>query len=132
MGYYTCKLLCCALKKDTPENVINTIKALVNHDDIPSDSVLSESDFETYRYGLSGYVNSYFIPNHRMEYDEHLGWRIFVNGESKDYEDEFERFLEWLKPYISCGIGVDDMYAMTIGEADNEPIIYKLHEGMEY
>lgn len=132
MGYYTCKLLCCALKKDTPENVISTIKALVNHDDMPSDSVLSESDFKIYQYGLGGYVNSYFIPNQRMEYDEDLGWRIFVNGESKDYEDEFEKFLEWLKPYICCGIGVDDMYAMTIGEGQNEPTIYKLYEGNQY
>ena len=51
MGYYTCKMLCCALKKDTPENVINTLKALVNRDDMPSDSVLSDEDFLTFRYG---------------------------------------------------------------------------------
>jgi len=132
MGYYTCKMLCCALEKDTPENVINTLKALVNHDDMPSDSVLSEEDFLTFRYGLHGYTNSYFIPHHSMEYDERLGWRVFCNGESKDYEDEFEKCLEWLKPYIRCGIGVDEMYAMTIGEGQNEPTIYKLYDGNEY
>ena len=60
------------------------------------------------------------------------GWRVFCNGESKDYEDEFEKCLEWLKPYIRCGIGVDEMYAMTIGEGQNEPTIYKLYDGNEY
>lgn len=132
MGYYTCKMLCCALKKDTPENVINTIKALVNHEPMPSDCVLNKDDFNIFNYGLSGYTNSYFLPHNSMRFDEFLGWRIFFNGESKDYDDEFEKFLEWLKPYIRCGIGNDEMYAMTIGEGDNEPIIYKLYDGNEY
>jgi hypothetical protein len=45
----------------------------------------------------------------------------------KNYKQEIETFLEWIKPYINGGSGSRNMYAIVIYEEQDEPTIYYLH-----
>ena len=131
MGYYTHFQIQCTLKKDISESVVETIKGIVLDKDMPDCSVLSEEDYNHYRREIGGY-DSEFLPHREMSYCEFLGWRIFVNGERKDYDDYREKFAEFLRPYVRRGLGVDDCFAMSFGEGQNEPTLYKLYEGNIY
>ena len=55
-------------------------------------------------------------------------WVISTRSNIKNYGNEIEAFLEWIKPYIDGGSGERDMYAIVIHEQSNEPKIYYLNE----
>ena len=45
----------------------------------------------------------------------------------KNYANEIETFLDWIKPYIESGSGYRDMYAIVTYEEDETPKIYYLN-----
>ena len=55
-------------------------------------------------------------------------WHISTRSNIKNYENEIETFLEWIKPFIAGGSGNREMYAITIYEDSEEPNIFYLHD----
>lgn len=53
-------------------------------------------------------------------------WHISTRSNIKNYNNEIQTFLEWIKPYIVCGSGSKDLYAITIYQEDKEPKLYYL------
>lgn len=128
MGMYTELIFGAELKKETPEQVINALKYIIGElEDKPDDFPLPEGRC---KYVLNG--SSYYFgvseSLSKIWFDEiSKSWKISSRSNIKNYENEIEKFLEWIKPHIERGSGAKDMYAITIYEEDFEPTIYYLH-----
>lgn len=127
MGMYTELIFGARLKKDTPENVINTLQYMTGKiSDRPSDIA-----FEYSRNPLRG--GSYYFgitnPVCDMTFDDVSNqWQISTRSNIKNYESDIEKFLEWIKPYISQGSGAREFYAIVTYEEEDTPKIYYLYD----
>ena len=128
MGMYTELIFGAELKKETPEQVINALKYIVGElEDKPDDFPLPRGRCE-YVLRSSSYYFGVNKPAYKLWFDEiSKSWRISSRSNIKNYENEIEMFLEWIRPYIESGSGAKNMYAITIYEEDFEPTIYYLH-----
>lgn len=129
MGMYTELIFGASLNKDTPAQVINALKYMLGEtQEKPADFPLPDGRCEwlfqggSYYFAISGSVNKMWLD----EVDN--CWRIYTRSNIKNYEDEIETFLEWIKPYIESGSGNREMYAITIYEDSETPDIYYLNE----
>ncbi len=127
MGMYTELIFGASLKEDTPDQVINALKYMIGETkekpiDFPLPAGRCEYLLESgsYYFGVNKPVSS-------LRYDKIRDyWVISSRSNTKNYENEIETFLEWIKPYISSGSGSRDMYAIVIYEEQSEPTIYYL------
>ncbi len=55
-------------------------------------------------------------------------WKLSTRANIKNYDNEIEAFLTWIKPWIDGGSGHKDMYAIVMHEESNEPTIYYLYD----
>lgn len=55
-------------------------------------------------------------------------YRISTRSNLKNYDDEIELFLDWIKPYIRSGSGLENVYAYVLYEQDKIPTVYYLGE----
>ena len=129
MGMYTELIFGARLKKDTPEVIINTIKYLIgeeiSHENIDHNLPENISCLIgcSYYFGVTNAVNKFYKDNDR--------WVLSSRSNHKNYNNEFESFLDWIKPHIDFGSGKRDIYAFLIYEADLEPKIYYLDKEEE-
>ncbi|CAB4135701.1 hypothetical protein UFOVP286_13 [uncultured Caudovirales phage] len=128
MGMYTELIFGAELKKETPEQVINALKYIIGElEDKPDDFPLPEGRCEnvlrssSYYFGISKSLSKIWFDKISKS------WKISSRSNIKNYENEIEMFLEWIKSHIERGSGAKDMYAITIYEEDFEPTIYYLH-----
>ncbi len=130
MGMYTELIFGCSLKQDTPKEVIDTMYYLLGAKEIENPV------FQT-KYYKNGYVffncgSYYFGVNKsvcRIWLDEiSESYHVSIRFNTKNYENDIESFLAWIKPFIDSGSGDRDMYAITIYEEDEEPTIYYLKD----
>jgi hypothetical protein len=64
-----------------------------------------------------------------FNYDEISNcWRFDARFNIKNYSQEIEMFLQWIKPYIEQGSGARDFYAIVTYEESDNPTIYYLHD----
>jgi hypothetical protein len=125
---YTELIFGAALKKDTPNDVIESLKYMLGEvDDKPENFPLPDGRCEWLFRGSSAYfpisgVNSLSKDNIDNQ------WRLSTRSNIKNYEGEIQLFLDWIKPYISQGSGSRDMYAIVTYEEAREPMIYYLNE----
>jgi hypothetical protein len=100
MGMYTEIYVNVDLKKETPEDVINVLKAMCGMED--SD----EKVLEPYPDRWNGlfYSGSYYTPNtrcHSLTYDNISNqWSLLGKGDIKNYEQEIQQFFEWIIPHV--------------------------------
>jgi len=126
MWMYTELILGCSFKKDTPDSVIETLRYLVWDIEIKPDSeILRDDDYmsrlflsSSYYFWVNNSVQKMWFDNIRNELV------ISIRSNLKNYHSEIERFIEWIKPYVSSGSWKNDMYAISIYEEDKEPTIY--------
>jgi hypothetical protein len=126
MGMYTELIFGAKLKKDTPNEVIETLRYLVGDIEKPEKVAIdlwrNPLNFGSYYFA----VNS---PVRKMWFDEiDEEWHISTRANIKNYESDIEKFLEWIKPFVAGGSGTRDMYAIVIYEESDEPTIYYLYE----
>jgi len=66
-------------------------------------------------------------PVNKMWFDDiSKAYSISTRSNLKNYNNEIETFLDWIKPYINSGSGNRDMYAIVMYEEQSEPTIYYL------
>lgn len=127
MGMYTELIFGAALKKDTPNTVIQALKYMLGERDKPLDFPLPEGRCEwlflgtSYYFGVSTCVNKLYYDN--------IGENYILSTRSniKNYNNEIEIFLDWVKPYIEYGSGTKNMYAIVMYEEQETPTIYYLN-----
>ena len=126
MGMYTELVFGAELKSDTPKDVIDTIRYLVGDIDKPENVLYKENRNPlrggSFYFGVSTSVS-------KMYFDKTSNaWILSSRANIKNYNNEIEVFLEWIKPFIQSGSGYRDMYAFVMYEESEEPNIYYLHE----
>lgn len=126
MGMYTELIFGASLNEDTPMEVINTLRYMVGDIDEP-ETLAYNSD----RNPLMGGSHYFGVINGatKMYYNDIAKcWVLSSRANIKNYENEIESFLEWIKPYVESGSGNREMYAITMYEDSELPNIYYLHD----
>lgn len=129
MGMYTELIFGAKLKKDTPNEIIEALKYMIGETtEKPANFPLPQGRCE----GLFQGCSSYFAINNPVTKmwlgDIDKQWHINTRSNIKNYGNEIETFLEWIKPYIEGGSGCRDLYAITIYEEQDTPTLYYLHD----
>lgn len=101
MGMYTELYLRVALKKDTPDSVIETLRSMVE-----GGNSLETTPFGGGRRPWMFRCSSHYhhpVAVSRMDYLNYVDkWYLFVRCDLKNYEGEIESFLTWIKPHLDC------------------------------
>ena len=125
MGMYTELILGCSLKENTPNEVIEVLKFMCGQtEEKPLNFPFK--DGSRIEWMLRG-GSAYFPCNH-CEFS--LGefykntWTLNTRSNIKNYSLEIQEFLEWLKPYVYGGSGINNMYAIVMYEEDEKPKMY--------
>ena len=128
MGMYTELIFGADLKKDTPKEVIEALKYMMGEtEEKPSSFPLPDGRCEwlfrgsSYYFGVSKAVSEMYEDNITDSYV------LSTRSSIKNYANEIETFLDWIKPYIESGSGYRDMYAIVTYEEDETPKIYYLN-----
>lgn len=125
---YTELIFGAKLKKDTPNEIIESLKYMIGElEEKPKDFLLPSG-----RYGQLFRSSSYYFAVNRSVKKIWLDdidncWHISTRSNIKNYGSEIEIFLEWIKPFIESGSGDNEMYAIVMYEGAEEPIIYYLN-----
>lgn len=124
MGMYTELIFGAELKKETPKNVIEDLKIMVDGDLDKTSKEVAEFNrvfrISSYYFGISEPVNKIWFD------DISDTWKLSTRSNIKNYGSEIESFLEWIKPWIESGSGSRDFYAIVTYEEQEEPTIYYL------
>lgn len=134
MGTYSELIFGAGLKENTPKEIIDAIKWLLDNTKDESDypAVLPQDLKESRLSWMFNSGGSYYFGSisgySEFKYDE-IGnfWRLNARFNIKNYENEIEGFLNWIKPYLEQGSGGKEFYAIVTTE-DGEPKIYYLNE----
>ncbi len=129
MGMYTELIFGASLKKDTPKEVIESLRYMLGEiSSKPIGFPLPEGRCEWLFTG-SSYYFGVSTPVSKLKQDSiNDNWILSTRSNIKNYEMEIETFLEWITPFISGGSGPKDIYAIVIDEVEETPKIYYLNE----
>lgn len=129
MGMYTELYIAVEIKKDTPEDVINILKYLFDHD---RDDFRTEPEnlpghdfFKCERWMCIGSMASfYFQPKATSKFYKQLEY-YFITSRSdlKNYDGEIKKFLDWVMPYIEAYDG-DHLGHYRYEENDQPTLIF--------
>ena len=103
MGMYTEIYVNVDLKEDVPHEVLDVLAAMCGGDD---ESVLNEYP---HRWAYLFRDGSYYTPRTscaKLSYDS-IGRAYSLLGKSdiKNYDNEIEKFFDWLMPYVDASEG---------------------------
>lgn len=88
------------LKEDTPDEIIDVLKAMC--DMVDSDSKVLEPYPDRWRKLF--YSCSYYTPDtycHSLTYDGNTKrWSLLGKGDINNYGQEIQKFFEWIMPYV--------------------------------
>jgi hypothetical protein len=133
MGMYTELILGCRFKKDTPDNLIYTIAVLTGRENILlSLTSIKGKEYkmlwEKTRNPLNGDSYSFFPRPSCMFWLDNITSQYYIQCRSsiKNYDNEIEKFLELIKPYIDRGVGELNIYAYVLYEENQYPTFYSL------
>lgn len=131
---YTELILGCGLHESTPKEIINIIEWLFdgNNTNLPVPKLCPPEFVSTRIRWMFSSKGSYYFgasSGHRkLDFDAiRESYSINARCNIKNYEQEFETFLEWLKPFIDQGSGSRELYAITIYE-ESLPKLWFLKE----
>lgn len=129
MGMYTELIFGARLKKETPKDVIDTLLYMMgNTDEEPENLAFKTVSGRNPLRGSGSYYFGVVDFVGKMWYDK-IGeaWIISSRCNLKNYEDEIDTFLKWIRPYIDSGSGEREMYAIVTYE-QGLPQIYYLED----
>lgn len=131
MGMYTEIIFGAELKRDTPKNIIDIIQKLVDGNEEEVEEIINHPFFFDERIWFMNSAGAYFIDPYppRFTYNEYTkSWTLHFRTSIKNYSGTINKFLDWIKPYISYGSGTNNFYAIVTNEQEKEPKIYYLIE----
>lgn len=124
MGMYTELIFGASLKEDTPMEVIKRLKCVLGecgHGIKCKDEFAHVLSMSSYYFGVSSSVGRMWQEN-----TSNRNWVISSRSNIKNYNNEIETFLGWIKPFIKSGSGNREMYAIVLYEDAEEPTIHYL------
>ena len=132
MGTFTELNFNSVLKKDTPIDVINTLRVMVdelakkeNPTPLPDHELFKD---EESRWNIMLLCDSYYFDaetHSTLNYDDLIGSHVLcIQTNFKNYDNEVALFLDWINPYLDKVKG--EMLGYYRYEEDRKPtIIYK-------
>jgi hypothetical protein len=101
MGMYTVLHLDIRLRDDLPDNIFNLLNHMLNGSGeyphpLPDHPLFTTDTRWDYMLCSS---NAYASCIHQLERHEFFGIRMCVQSSFKNYNDEINKFLNWLAPY---------------------------------
>jgi hypothetical protein len=122
MGYYTEIYINVDLKDTVPEDVINVLKVMCDHEDADLEALTEEQ--QSWRYLF--YSASYYTPNTacRLLTKDEYCYSLLGKGDTK-YSGFIKDFFEWIMPYIDGNQG--DFIGYKRGEDDQIPTLIFLN-----
>ena len=121
---YTSLVISARLKRDTPTEVIDTIKAL-SKGEVHISSVVRGGNLNPI------FGTSYYFPesSFNMIEPEMSCGELTINSVQniKNYDGEIEKFIAWLKPWVDSGHGRREWWAIVTYE-DGAPTIHYLYD----
>ena len=104
MGMYTEIHFNSELKSDTPEDVINILKYMVGDLDDEPESKPDHELFDDTRWGFMLQCDSYYFDadtHSTIRFDSiSNSYYLCIRSNFKNYGNEIELFIEWIKPYL--------------------------------
>ena len=128
MGMYTEIYINVDLKKDTPDDVIKVLKAMcyMLPDQECSDVLADYPD----RWICLFSNMSYYTPSTNcrfLEFDDISNqWSLLGKGDIKNYNNDIEKFFEWIMPWIDGSVG--DFIGYQRYEESQLPTLHTLNE----
>ncbi|HBG5345126.1 TPA: hypothetical protein SOK46_002689 [Clostridioides difficile] len=128
MGMYTEFVCAIELKKDTPKEVINILNNMIEGED-RYDITPPHPFFECRRWRWLFIMDSYSFSgrsNTMFEYDDIAKTHyLTIRSNLKNYDDEINKFLNWIKPYIQIHCEDDEFLGYSrYEECRNPELIY--------
>ncbi|HMP91126.1 MAG TPA: hypothetical protein PJ991_13060 [Kiritimatiellia bacterium] len=102
MGMYTELVLKCEVRDNIEDNVRAVLEFLFNDGPEPKETPDHEF-FSCDRWQMIGRCSSYYhVPFALSKYSE---GHIFSRSDLKNYDNEIEKFISWIRPYLDLGRG---------------------------
>ena len=137
MGMYTELSIAVNLNLNTPQTVIDAVRAMSEGHEgfVPDPSIAAHPLFDTDRWswmlisGGSAYFDGPTCCKFVRPYG-HEGWKLLVHTNIKNYSKEWQRFLDFLGPYIEVNSEERAFIGHFRYEEDDEPtLLYVLPDG---
>lgn len=103
MGMYTELRVNCALKYETPMQVVRVLQYLADGDTMnpPTFELPAHQFFECQRWtGVMRMSSAYFDAPSSAVVRWHGLWRVLSVANIKNYDGEIEHFIDWLRPHV--------------------------------
>lgn len=126
MGHYTSLVISARLKPDTPSDIIRTIASLLAGKEPIYKVLLGVGALQNPLNGTSAmFPEASSNLQLTKDPDSHT---LNVISHIKNYHQEIEGIIEWLKPHIESGHGLSEWWAIVTYEEDERPTIHYLRE----
>lgn len=126
MGMYTEIHFNSELKKDTPKEVVEVLKYMVEDCEKPLELPDHEL-FKSERWEILFKCDSYYFDadtHSTLRFDEISGsYYLCVRSNLKNYDSEIEKFIDWIDPYLDKFDG--DFLGFYRYEETEEPTLIK-------
>lgn len=102
MGTYTELIIKCRIRLDIPIEVHQVLDYLFNSSGKIPENLPDHKFFQTIRWHDIGRSNSYYHIPRTFSYFETP--YLFSRSDLKNYDDEIEKFLDWIDSYIDSDV----------------------------
>lgn len=129
MSMYTEIYVKAVLKENVDDNVINILKYMLGIDDVELEdlTIPSHSLFETDRWDSMLRSGSYYHVPYNVKLFEYNdisnNYYLVVRSDFKNYDNEIEKFFDWIKQYLEQDYDKTFM-GYSLYEEDYEPTLY--------
>lgn len=118
---FTELILGCSLTKDLPKECVNALNNCINSSDVIIDDFSKKYELMDICYSESAYFGS----SSNCKFEEYPDYyQLSIRSNLKNYFQEIENFLNYLKPYVLLGSGINNFYAIVTYEEDSYPTIW--------
>lgn len=120
MGMYTELVFKAVIRSDVPESVRAVLNYLFNDAKQPDTGLLPDHEFfQCSRWSVLGKRSSYYHTPFALS--RYSGDYIFSRSDLKNYDQEIEKFIAWVTPYLANLPG--QCIGWTWYEEANEPTL---------
>ncbi|MCP4475432.1 MAG: hypothetical protein GY821_12870 [Gammaproteobacteria bacterium] len=117
MGMYTEIYVNTDLKEETPQEVIDVLTAMCNKD-YTAECLKDKPERWSYLFNNGSHFTPYTECGMITKDEINGGYSILAKGDIKNYENEIEKFFDYIKPWCD-----DDFIGYFRYEESREPVL---------